>query len=401
MKSYKAILSIVAIISFSVMFSISIVGPLLNELSIRENIPLGANPNTAIGIIFSLGGFSLAIFQMPFAKLAYKIGRKMIIFIGSILLGLSIILIGYVGDISASIGLLGLKIIGIDISLALLSLFRIFQGMFAAATWPILMAIIAVYFKEDKIGLAMGIFGASFGLGMAFGPVLGPALVALSNIHTPFLLAGLLSVISAFTVFKLPKEEKTEEYSRRIKFILDKRLIILSLIAFTLLYIMGSIVVIYPRYMRNYLNLDVKAVAMAMAASGLTYTLLQPITGKIADKFNKKSIIILGLIPLILITSSFGFIKDLNSILILMTIFGVLAGFVFPASNALLGLISPKGMENMYSAFYNMMLSFGVTVSPIVVGILSDLAGYSYAYLSNGILTLITLILFTITYKEY
>lgn len=390
----KLILMIIALVSFSVMFSISIVGPLLNEIAIQENIPLGANPNTVIGVIFSAGTLALALFQIPFAALADKIGRKKVVLIGTFLLSIVVLLIGYVGDISTIAGLRNIYFLGLDGSLMLLGTLRTLQGVFAAATWPILMALVVIYFKEENMGLAMGIFGASFGLGMSLGPVIGLSLVALLNIYSPFILSALFGFISTAAIFLLPREEKKIVRKEKKKFVMDRRLMILSFIAFMLLYSMGSIVVIYPRFMRNILGMDVKDVAIAMAAASLTYTFLQPLTGKVADKIDKRLIILSAGIPFLFIISSFGYAKDLMTITILMMLFGVLGGFIFPASNSLVGVIAPEGMENLYSGFYNMMLSLGVTVSPIVIGILSDLFGYGYAYLSNGTLMFIVLIMF-------
>ncbi|RLG61253.1 hypothetical protein DRN84_02930 [Candidatus Geothermarchaeota archaeon] len=381
----KRLLMIIGVVTFSVMFSISIVGPLLNELTIREDIPLGPSPNFTLGIVFSLGTISLALFQIPFAILATKVGRKPVVIIGSILLGVSTIAIGY----SGVLGIFIPSISGVSGKLIILSISRFLQGLFAAATWPILMALIAVYFR-DEIGYAMGIFGASFGLGMSLGPVIGPVLVGLSNIYTPFILAGILAFIATFIAIRLP-EDRREIRRTEKRFIYDPNLIIISLVAFTLLYTLGSIVVIYPRYIRNYLGLDVKAVAIAMAASSLTYTFLQPVGGKLSDKFDNRLIIVVAGVPFLIISSLFGYAYDIYSITILMTLFGVLGGFIFPASNALVGLIAPEGMENIYSGFYNMMLSLGITVSPIVVGVLCDIIGYQYAYFSNGVLMLITL----------
>jgi len=390
---------IIALVSFSVMFSISIVGPLLNEIAIQENIPLGANPNTAIGVIFSAGTLALALFQIPFAALADKIGRKKVVLIGTFLLSIVVLLIGYIGDVSTIAGLRNIYFLGLDGSLMLLGTLRTLQGVFAAATWPILMALVVIYFKEENMGLAMGIFGASFGLGMSLGPVIGLSFVALLNIYSPFILSALFGFISTAAIFLLPREEKVVRREKK-KFVMDRRLIILSFIAFMLLYSMGSIVVIYPRFMRNTLGMDVKDVAIAMAAASLTYTFLQPLTGKIADKIDKRWIILSAGIPFLFIISSFGYAKDLMTITTLMMLFGVLGGFIFPASNSLVGVIAPEGMENLYSGFYNMMLSLGVTVSPIVIGILSDLFGYGYAYLSNGILMFIVLIMFLSIWKD-
>jgi FSR family fosmidomycin resistance protein-like MFS transporter len=147
--------------------------------------------------------------------------------------------------------------------------------------------------------------------------------------------------------------------------------------------------------------MSVKDVAMAMAAASLTYTFLQPLAGKVADKIDKRVLILIASIPFIPVISTFGFLHQLNEIVISMTLFGVLGGFIFPASNSLIGVIAPEGMENIYSGFYNMMLSLGVTVSPIVLGILSDTLGYGYAYISNGVLMSIVLILFLALWREF
>ena len=398
--SYKRILIIISIVSFSIMFAISVVGPLLNELAIEEGIPLGSNPNTTIGIIFALGGFTLALFQVPFAALSDRYGKRIFIVSGSILVGVIIILIGYTRYVARVIGLLGYSINGIDGSTILLALLRALQGIAAAATWPILMALISATFPEDRMGVAMGVFGASFGFGMSLGPVVGPALVASLNIYAPFILAGVLSFIAGMVSFILP-ESKGVKSERRFKFILDHRLISLSIIAFTLLYAMGSIVVIYPRYMRTILGLSVSSVAITMAAAALTYTFLQPLTGKLADILDKRLMIIIGLPIFTAAVAYLGYVRNAVSIYILAGIFGISAAFVFPASNALLGIISPEGMEGLYSGFYNMMLSLGVTISPIIVGVLADLTNYGIAYLSIIIPSLIALIYFLTQYSKF
>jgi len=399
MSSYRRILLIIGIVSFSVMFAISVVGPLLNELAIIEGVPLGKDPNSTIGIIFALGGFTLAAFQIPFAKLSERVGKRKLIIIGCLIVGVSILLIGYVRPLSNFLRLENLSIYGWGESTILLAILRIIQGVGAAATWPLLMAIISISFPEDMMGIAMGIFGMSFGLGMSLGPVVGPALVAKINIYSPFILAFILSILACGITVMLPEAKGT--IRREMKFIMDPKLISLSLIAFTLLYAMGSIVVIYPRYIRVNLGLEVSCVAITMAAAALSYTFLQPLTGKITDKVDKRKMIVFGLPIFAIASSCLGYANSSLQIYTLALIFGIAAAFVFPASNALLGIISPKGIESIYSGLHNMMLSLGVTISPIIVGILADVFNYKLAYLSILILSIITLAYFLMQYSKF
>ena len=197
--SYKRTLSVIAFITFSIMFAISVVGPLLHVLAEEDEIPLGANPNTSIGVIFAVGGLSLAAFQVPFASLSDRFGRRKFIVAGSLAVALSILMLGYSKSLADLLGLSFAAPGGWGGSTYLLAGFRFLQGAAAAATWPVLMALISSEFPAESMGAAMGAFGASFGLGMALGPVLGPALASTLDVHAPFVAASLLSLAAGFS----------------------------------------------------------------------------------------------------------------------------------------------------------------------------------------------------------
>ena len=378
----KRLLVSIGIIAFSVMFSIAIVGPLLSTLADVEDIPLGPKPNTSIGVIFALGGLSLALAQIPFARLADKYGRKPFVITGSISVAITVLLIGYSHTTANILGLhLHLNRIGWDASTVTLATMRTLQGIAAAATWPVLLSIIASEIPEEKMGTAMGVFGASFGLGMSLGPVIGPVLASASNIHTPFIFSAILATIAALVALQIRETRrpilKTGESNIRLR---DPRLIGLGLISFTLLYAMGSLVVIYPRYMVNTLNLGLDTLAIAMALASLTYSLLQPITGKLADKLDRRLLVgashpLTGLAVLLA-----AFSTTPANIYISMLLFGIGGAIAFPAATAILGSIAPEGMEGAYTGVYNAMLSLGVTISPITIGLLADTAGYTAAF---------------------
>ena len=393
----RRLLAIVGIVAFSVMFAISVVGPLLSRLAEEDGIPLGPRPNTSIGLVFALGGLTLALFQVPFARMADRVGRKLFIVSGSMAVGVFILALGYSKALASVLGIEDLRgPMGWRGSTLLLAFFRALQGAAAAATWPVLMSVLAACVPEDRMGAAMGVFGASFGLGMSLGPVAGPALASAAGIHSSFILAFILALAAGSTATMLPeirgsghRERGEVEAGTR-----DPRLVALSLLAFSLLFCMGALVVIYPRYMEDELGLGMRDVALAMALASLTYTFLQPLAGRVADMADKRMLASIGLLAAATAVAAAGQASGRTAIYVSMTVFGVAGAFAFPASNALVGLIAPEGREGSYTGLYNAMLSMGVTLSPIVVGFSADTVGYAAAFAVPLIVALISVIIF-------
>jgi MFS family permease len=264
------------------------------------------------------------------------------------------------------------------------------------------MSILASEVPIEFMGRAMGVFGASFGLGMSLGPVVGPAVASASNVKVPFIMASVLGGIAALSSLFLREERRALlKRTRRREKVRDLRLYSLSLVAFTLLYGMGSIVVIYPRYIMSKLGLSLDTVAISMALASLTYTFLQPVTGRLADLVDKRLLIYVGLALSAAAVSLLGMVNRPSHIYALMFVFGVSGSLVFPSSTALVSIIAPKGREGAYTGIYNAMLSFGVTISPIVVGALSDALGYAVGFASIAPLALASLALLHFSLQKY
>lgn len=386
----KESLVLIALITFSVMFSISIVGPLIGILTTEEEIYLGDNPNFSIGLIFAFGGLSLSLFQVPFSNLSDKYGKKRLVINGCLIVALSIFLIGYSGDF-ANILLNDPVISGWSLAAWLLTLFRILQGIGGASTWPILMSMIPLTYTDDKLGTAMGVFGASFGLGMALGPVIGPALTALFDIHTPFIFASVLAILAAISAVKLPtyqtSNQNTEKHVLTIP--ANKKIIYLSITGFSLMFCMGTIVVIYPNYIINILGLSVKNLAILLALASLTFALLQPLIGKISVKVGVERLLLIGLLSALISTIGLIIYTNFIYMMLFMFLFGLSGAMIFPTASTLVGKISRPNCVTTNTGFFNMMISLGVTVSPIIVGLTADIFGYIIAFLLSPIVLLI------------
>ena len=163
---------------------------------------------------------------------------------------------------------------------------------------------------------------------------------------------------------------------------------------------MGEVVVIYPRYFTGVLGYGMGDLAIALAAASLSYAFLQPLTGKLADRYNKRMLIATGFVAFIAATALISLLREKTAIYGAMLLFGVGGAVAFPASSSLLALISPKDRKGAYSGFYNMVLSLGVTISPVVIGAIVDAVGYPAGFTTTPFLAIATLTVFLIIFRK-
>lgn len=123
---------------------------------------------------------SLAVLILPFGYLSDQIGKLKVSLTGLIIFGFGSILCGLATNISGLI------------------IFRIIQGIGAAALQATSAALITTLMDHDRVSKALGILGIMIGLGPILGPSIGGFFLALNVwrlifwINVPFAILGLI-----------------------------------------------------------------------------------------------------------------------------------------------------------------------------------------------------------------
>lgn len=167
-----------AMATFFMASAFSMMSALENEFNARlDQTALG------FGVAFSALTITRLIFQMPLGRLSDRVGRKMLIVAGLILLG----------PATAALGLVS--------STAQLTGVRALQGAAAAAIAAPAFALTGDLSKSGREGQQMSIIAMGFGLGIAIGPMIA-GLLAVFSFLLPFAIGGLLCLLGAWLVYR-------------------------------------------------------------------------------------------------------------------------------------------------------------------------------------------------------
>ena len=148
---------------------------------------------------------SLAVFILPFGLLSDKFGKLSFSYIGLIIFGLSSLLCGLSANIQ------------------MLIMFRIFQGIGAAALQATSASLITTLVSAEKSSSAIGVLGIMIGVGPVLGPSLGGLLLSLNSwrgifwLNIPFVLLGLICNHKLITNISENKYAKHIDYPGSLK----------------------------------------------------------------------------------------------------------------------------------------------------------------------------------------
>jgi EmrB/QacA subfamily drug resistance transporter len=137
--------------------------------SIQTEFRLGAVPLGWLPLGYVLAS---AVFQLPFAKIGDRIGRRLLFLGGIAIFGVSSVAMVFVG------------------SYAPLLIFRLVQGVGGAMIFSSSMALVTLAYPPQRRGWAMGISVAAAYLGQTTGPLLGGVIVHNVGWRNLFLVTG-------------------------------------------------------------------------------------------------------------------------------------------------------------------------------------------------------------------
>jgi len=350
----KKVFPILALSMFTSILGIGIITPFLSLYADK----MGAS-GIWLGMIFTGYGLASTIVNPIAGRLSDRRGRKRFIMVGLFIYSLSSL--GYIYAANAP----------------QLALVRIIQGGAGGLIFPVAMAYVGDISPEGGEGRWMGYATAAFFSGFGFGPLMGGVLMEHYGMNLAFAIMGGLNMLAALLItFLLPEiEERKISEGEHLSFReISASGMIRGIFSFRLTQAMGrgSFMVFLPIFAALYLDLTPTLVGILVSVHVFGMSLLSPFTGQIADRFNRRSLVILsncmyyitlGLIP---VARSFWY---LFALCILQ---GVVSSLSMTSSQALIVEEGRKFGMGSAMAVPMVAMGIGMVLGPLAAGALND-----------------------------
>ncbi|UCF92571.1 MAG: MFS transporter [Desulfobacterales bacterium] len=150
----------------------------------------------------------------------------------------------------------------------------------------------------------------------------------------------------------------------------------------------GIVVPLLPIYARN-LGARGIYIGMIFGAFSLSRTFFLPYFGRLSDRKGRKRLIVPGLFAYMLISLGFIFSNDLNTLIIIRFFHGIASAMLMPVIQAYIGDITPSGSEGSTMGLFNMSLFCGLSLGPLIGGLINDHFSLQTSFACMGCLALI------------
>ena len=341
-----------------------------------------------IGMIFAAFAISRAGFMPVVGNFSDKIGRK--IFVVSGLLLLSVVSLLYLlADNEYQ-----------------LTIIRFIHGIGAAIVLPIVMAYVGEFAEEGKEGASMGPMAMMFYLGMATGPLLGGILHHALGFNAVFYGASILSVMAFLAALVLlPKEKKvrrtdtstakknetTEEVvglRQLLKYgIVKTNLLTRFLVALRAAVIMSFLPLLASAIVKNSTQLGI-VISIGLFFAGI----LEPSFGRLSDRLGERKRPYQELIGLFVGTGALAvmpFCPNFGTLLVASSFVGIGAALSMSVAVSDCVPIGKKVGMGHWMGIFNTTGSLGIIVAPLLSGIVLDHLGIDPVFYIAGILSLL------------
>ncbi len=117
----------------------------------------------------------------------------------------------------------------------------------------------------------------------------------------------------------------------------------------------------------------------------LSRTAFLPYFGKISDRKGRKPFITTGLLAYFLVSLGYIFSKSVELFILIRFFQGIASAMIFPVALAYIAEITPERKEGFIMGLFNVSLYGGLSVGPVIGGMIKDSFGIQISFLSMGL----------------
>ncbi len=345
------------------------------------------------GVILAVGAAMMAITSPMWGALADRKGRKPMLLRAQFA---SFVTIGLAALVVNPWQMLGLRVI--EGALA---------GTVTAAT-----ALIAVTMPKERLGYGLGLIQTAVFSGAAIGPLVGGLLADRIGYRATFgvaslmlLSAGLITLFlvqEKFTPQPTGKDAPSQSYSWKI--LLGPVLLSLTFAMLAIRFASSAVQPIIPLFVDVLADTSESTSTLAgftLGILGLTSAISSVYFGRLGDKRGHTKILMFAALGSGLIYLPMALVTQPWQLIVLQAVFGIFAGGMIPAANALIASVTDPARRGTVFGFMNTAASFGGFLGPLAGASLAAGIGFRATFVVTGAVLLATVALLFATNKRH
>jgi MFS family permease len=161
----------------------------------------------------------------------------------------------------------------------------------------------------------------------------------------------------------------------------------------------GMISTVLPLFLKNQIMISESRIGLFFTASSLLILIIQIPSGRLADRYGRKRVMVLSLLPIPLLLGAWLFVDDW---LLLLVLFAAVNGFrsmTWPSSLALLADFIPSELMGSAMGVRMTSMRLGNTVAPILAGYLYSSVGFRSPFLASAVFVVLSIVV-ALAFKE-
>ena len=150
----------------------------------------------------------------------------------------------------------------------------------------------------------------------------------------------------------------------------------------------GIVVPLLPIYAHN-LGASGLYIGLIFGSFSLSRTVFLPWFGRLSDVRGRKPFIVPGFLAYALISLSFVYSSTVGTLIVIRFFHGIASAMLMPVIQAYIGDITPRGREGITMGSFNMSLFLGLSLGPLIGGVIKDQYNLQTSFLCMGILAMV------------
>ncbi|MFH0726476.1 MAG: MFS transporter [Pseudomonadota bacterium] len=150
----------------------------------------------------------------------------------------------------------------------------------------------------------------------------------------------------------------------------------------------GIVVPLLPVYAKN-LGASGLYVGLIFGAFSFSRSAFLPYFGRLSDRKGRKPFIVIGLFCYVLVSIAFMGFEKIEALIIVRFIQGIASAMIMPVTQAYVGDITPAGDEGFTMGLFNMSLFMGLSLGPLIGGLISEGFSLQMAFACMGAMALV------------